>query len=181
MVPSLYTRLMTGIEVRGVTPGEIGRELDRILSTNQENKYTFQVGLQDLDFDIDDDLLKLHGMTLPFPSIEQAEQALQAKVVLLNSFLEYDGTEHQVLVFDPRSIGFSGFMNCVTHSLAVTNQGLFEVGRYPAINISAPSRSWQWFLHRRLAAVDEINELEENQSLTAEQFVENIYQAFTQG
>ena len=120
-------------------------------------------------------------MTLPFQRIEQAEQALQAKVVLPISFLEYDGTEHQVLVFDPRPIGFSGFMNCVTHSLAVTNQGLFEVGRYPAINMSTPNRSWQWFLHRRLATVDELNEIEENQSLTAEQFVGNVYQAFTKG
>ena len=172
---------MKGIEVRGVTPDEIGRELDRILSTNQENKYAFQVGLKDLNFDINDDLLKLHGMTLPFQRIDQAEQALQAKVVLPNSFLEYDGTEHQVLVFDPRPIGFSGFMDCVTHSLSVTNQGLFEVGRYPAINMSAPNRFWQWFLHRRLATVDEINDIEVNQSLTAEQIVENIYQAFIQG
>lgn len=172
---------MTGIEVRGATPGEIGRELDRILTTDQENKYAFQVGLKDLDFDIDDDLLEIHGMTLPFPCIDQAEQALRAKIIAPSQFLEVDGTEHQVLVFDPRPIGFSGFMDCVTHSLAVTNQGLFEVGRYAAINMSAPNRFWQWFLHRRLAAVDEINEIEGYQRLTAEQFVENVYQAFTQG
>ena len=172
---------MTGIEVRGATPEEMGREFDRILTTNQENKYAFQVGLKDLDFDINDDLLKLHGMTLPFQRIDQAEQALLAKVMTPKSFLEYDDTEHQVLVFDPRPIGFSGFMGCVTHSLSVTNQGLFEVGRYPAINMSTPNRSWQWFLHRRLVTVDEIYELEENQSLTAEQFSENIYQEFIHG
>ncbi|MCJ7700632.1 MAG: hypothetical protein MUO62_03535 [Anaerolineales bacterium] len=129
----------------------------------------------------DDELLKLHGVTLPFPSIHQAEQALQAKIITPSQFLEYDDTEHQVLVFDPRPVGFSGFMDCVTHSLSVTNQGPFEVGRYPAVNMPAPNRFWQWFLHRRLATVDEINGLEENQSLTAEQFVENVYQAFTQG
>ena len=172
---------MTGIEVRGATPGDIGRELDQILTIDQENKYAFQVGLKDLDFDIDDDLLEIHGMTLPFPCIDQAEQALRAKIIAPSQFLEVDGTEHQVLVFDPRPIGFSGFMDCVTHSLAVTNQGLFEVGRYAAINMSAPNRFWQWFLHRRLAAVDEINEIEGYQRLTAEQFVENVYQAFTQG
>ena len=172
---------MTGIEVRGATPGEIGRELDQILTTNQENKYAFQMGLKDLDFDIDGALIKLHGISLPFQSIQQAEQALRAKIIAPSQFLEIDGTEHQVLVFDPRPIGFSGFMDCVTHSLAVTNQGLFEVGRYSAINMSTPNRFWQWFLHRRLAPVDEINEIEEDQRLTAEQFVENVYQAFIQG
>jgi hypothetical protein len=172
---------MTGIEVRGATPEEIERDLDRILRTNPENKYAFLVGLKDLDFDINEDLLALHGMILPFQSINQAEQALRVKVITPQSFLEYDGLEHQVLVFDPRPIGFSGFMGCVTHSLSVTNQGLFEVGRYPAINMSTPNRHWQWFLHRRLVTVDEINELEENQSLTAEQFVENIYQDFIHG
>ena len=172
---------MTGIEVRGATPGDIGRELDQILTIDQENKYAFQVGLKDLDFDIDEDLLKIHGMTLPFPCIDQAERALRTKTITPSRFLEIDGTEHQVLVFDPRPIGFSGFMDCVTHSLAVTNQGLFEVGRYAAINMSAPNRFWQWFLHRRLAAVDEINDIEGYHSLTAEQFVEDVYQAFTQG
>ena len=169
------------MKYEAATPGEIGRELDQILTTNQENKYAFQVGLKDLDFDIDDDLLKIHGMTLPFPSIDQAEQALRAKIIAPSQFLEVDGTEHQVLVFDPRPVGYSGFMDCVTHSLAVTNQGLFEVGRYSAINMSTPNRFWQWFLHRRLAAVDEINEIEADQRLTAEQFVENVYQAFIQG
>ena len=178
----LYTPIMTGIiEVRGATPGEMGQDFDHILKTNQENKYAFQVGLKDLDFDIDDDLRKLHGMDLPFQSIDQAEQALRVRVIIPKLLIEYDGTEHKVLVFDSRPIGFSGFMNCVTHSLTITNQGLFEIGRYSAIHVSAPTRNWQWFLHRRLASVDETNEIQVNQRFTTEELIENVYQAFLLG
>ena len=171
---------MTGIELQTVTPEEMGKELEGILKTTQENKYIFQVGLKDLDFDINHDLLRSVGISLPFQNIDQAEKALRTKVITPTVFIEVDSTEHQVAIFDPRPVGFSGFMNCVTHSLALTNQGLFEVGRYSAINMSTPNRFWQWFLHRRLATVDEINDLQESWSLIPEQFMEDVYQAFTQ-
>ena len=35
--------------------------------------------------------------------------------------------------WDPASVGHSGFMDCVTHSIVVTDRGTFEVGWYPAI------------------------------------------------
>ena len=50
-------------------------------------------------------------------------------------FIEYDNTRHQVLTFDPRPMGYSGFMDCVTHSLALRDLGLFEVGHYPAMKL----------------------------------------------
>jgi hypothetical protein len=51
-------------------------------------------------------------------------------------FVEEDDTQHQVLVFDHQTVGYSGFMGCVTHSLALTDQSLFDVGREPVISIS---------------------------------------------
>ena len=170
---------MTGVEWRAVTPEQMITELDSIVKNHQENKYAFQVGLKDLDFEIDEDNLQALGLAIPFHSIDQAEQALRASTITPTLFLEYDDTEHQVLIFDPRPIGFSGFMDCVTHSLALTNIGMFEVGRYPAINMSAQNRYWQWFLHRRLATVDEINEWQVDLGLTSAQFLEHSYAALT--
>jgi hypothetical protein len=71
---------------------------------------------------------------LPFHSISQAEEALCNYVILPAKFFEDDTTEHVVLVFDYRPIGYSGFMDCVTHSLALTDHGLFEVGTYSAVS-----------------------------------------------
>ena len=170
---------MRGIECRAVTPEEISRELEGIVKNQQENKYAFQVGLCDLDFDIDEDNLYALGITLPFQRIDQAEQALRVRVIVPTQFIEYDDTEHQVLVFDPRPVGYSGFMDCVTHSLALTDLGLFEVGRYPALNMSAQNRSWQWFLHRRLATADEINNLQVDRGLTSSEVVKHIHSALT--
>lgn len=72
-------------------------------------------------------------------------------------------------------------MDCVTLSLALTNRGLFEVGRYPAVSLSSQSRYWGWFLHCRLATVEEVTAWQENQGLLSDQFVENVYQALTGG
>lgn len=146
---------MTSSEVRGTTPGAMIRELEDNLRRTQENKYSFQVGLKDLDFDVNPDLLQMLGLALPMKSIGEAEQALRAGGILPKSFIEFDDTPHQVLVFDPRPVGYSGFMDCVTHSLALTDQGLFEVGRYPAVSLGSSSRYWGWFLHRRLASPEE--------------------------
>ena len=71
-------------------------------------------------------------------------------------FLEYDGIEHQVQIFDPHPIGYSGFMDCIIHSLAFTDQGLFVVSRYAAGKVSVPSKVWQWYLQRQLAYGAEI-------------------------
>jgi hypothetical protein len=95
--------------------------------------------------------------------------------------VEEDDTRHQVLVFDHRPVGYSGFMDCVPHSLALTDQGLFEVGRYPAVSLSSQSRYWQWFLPRRLATSEELSDLYENSPLSPEQLLEKVYQAFISG
>ena len=147
---------MRGIEVRNISPSEMIQELGCVVRATKENKYAYQVGLKDVDFDINHNLLEGQGITIPFQSINHAEEALQAGIITPKEFHEYDGTEHQVQVFSPRAVGYSGFMDCVTHSLAITDQGLFDVGRYAAVTVSAPSKVWQWFLHRRLAGGDEI-------------------------
>jgi len=176
----LYNPGMSEIEWRGITPEELIQDIENIVNQHRENKYVFQVGLKDLDFDINEDLLQALDLSLPFQSISQAEQALRSKAITPIVFLEHDDTEHQVLVFDHRPIGYSGFMDCVTHSLALTDQGLFEVGRYPAMNLSSANRLWQWFLHRRLATTAEVTEWQENQKLTPQELIETVYQALTE-
>ena len=171
---------MSSIEIRGVSPEDIRRELEVSIQQNRENKYAFQVGLKDLDFDIDDEQLKANGLSLPFRGIDLAEKALLAKTIKPITFLEHDGTEHKLLAFDSRPVGYSGFMDCVTHSLALTDQGLFEVGRYPAVSLSGQNRYWQWFLHRRLATPEEVAAWQQDQALSSNELLERVYVALTE-
>jgi hypothetical protein len=143
---------MTPIEVRGMSPEEMMSEIKGSLSRYRENKYAFQVGLRDVDFDIDQNALKKNDLVIPFNNISQAEAALKVNAIKPTTFIEYDGTSHQVIRFDPRPIGFSGFMDCVTHSLSLIDYGLFEVGRFPAISLSEQNRYWQWFLQTLFTA-----------------------------
>jgi len=168
---------MSGVEWRGITPEEMIREIENSVRLYRENKYAFQVGLKDLDFDVDEDQLKVLGLSLPFPNIRQAEEALCNRAITPNKFIEDDSTEHTVLAFDHRPVGYSGFMDCVIHSLALTDKGLFEVGRYAAVSLSMPGRYWQWFLHRRWATSEEIARLREERNLNIEQLMETVYQA----
>lgn len=147
---------MTDIEVRAVTPEEMGRELEESLRRRQENKYAFQVKLADVDVDIDAEAAAAQGITFPVHSIEAAEAALQSGILRPTFWVEADGTRHEVLAFDPTPVGYSGFQNCVTHSLAVTSHGLFEVGRFAATSLTNTQKEWQWFLHQRLALPDDI-------------------------
>ncbi len=157
------------------------REIKASLSRSRENKYAFQVGLKDLDFDVNEDKLQTLGMSLPFQGTSQAEQALRNGVILPTKFIEVDNTEHTVLCFDPRPVGYSGFMDCATHSLTLTDLGLFEVGRYPAVNLTAPHRYWQWFLHRQMATPETVTGWREDHHLSSEQFVNVVYQAMITG
>lgn len=177
-ISNLYNSTMSEIECRGITPEEMIRDIENQVKKFRENKYTFQVGLKDLEFDINMEQFEVYGMNLPFKTFHQVEQALCSGLIIPKIFVEEDDTRHQVLVFDHRPVGYSGFMGCVTHSLALTDQGLFEVGRYPAVSLSSQNRYWQWFLHRRLAISDEISEICESQALSAEQVVDKIYQTF---
>jgi hypothetical protein len=170
---------MSSIEVRGISAGEIRRELEATIHQYRENRYAFQVGLKDVDFDINEEQLEIHELSLPFRSIDQAEKALASGVINPTTFLEHDGMEHTLLAFDPRPVGYSGFMDCVTHSLALTDRGLFEVGRYPAINLSDQNRYWQWFLHRRLATSEDVATWQEEKTLSADKLLERVYTALT--
>ena len=168
---------MSGVEWRGVTPEEMIREIEESLKRSRENKYAFQVGLKDLDFDVDEERLPTLGISIPFRDISQAGQALRERIIVPSKFIEMDDTEHVVQFFDPRPVGYSGFMDCVTHSLALTDLGLFEVGRYPAVNLNSQSRYWQWFLHRQLATPETVTGWCEDKELNPEQFVDVVYQA----
>lgn len=166
---------MSKIEVNIVTPEEMIEEFKTQVRHFQENKYAYQNGLKDLDFDIDETKLKNLGVTLPFKTIDQAEEALRSGAIRPTLFIEHDETEHQVMAFDAKPVSYSGFMNCVTHSLAITNLGLFEVGRYPAVNLSSSQRNWSWFLHQRLATFDHVKIWREKEQLSFEDLLDEFY------
>ena len=68
-------------------------------------------------------------------------------------------------------------MDCVTHSIALTDHGLFEVGRYPAMDLAGEHRYWSWFLHRRLASTRDVTAWQEDKGLNSEELIENVFQA----
>lgn len=115
---------MSEIELREIGSEEMIREIEDSIRVIRENKYTFQVGLKDLDFDANQDQLIGFGFSMPFQSIDQAEQVLSRGVIIPTVFVEYDDTRHQVLVFDHRPVGYTGFMGCVTHPFVLTDLGL---------------------------------------------------------
>lgn len=163
-----------------------GVEQNRLIETynnafkSPDRKYDFQVGIKDLDFDVNYLLVKAIGLTIPFMGIAQAEFALTNRALCINAFKELDDTNHSVILFDPRPIGYSGFMNCVRHSLAMTNHGVFEIGRYKGASLSPESSYWQWFIHRRLVSIEEAHSWMGEQAITSNQFMEQIYQALVE-
>ncbi len=169
---------MADLEVQPVTPEEMAKRLADMVERRRENKYAFQVRIKDMDFDVDEDKAALVGVSLPFSGIEQAEEALRAGVIAPASFIEDDDTEHQVALFNPEPVGYSGFMECVTHSLALTNEGLFEVGRFSAVNLTSP-RNWQWFVHRRLATSEQVAVWQTDNDLSAQQVVDLAFETMT--
>ena len=137
------------------SPEEISAFLDSLEAsiqarTDPETKYDFQIGLKDVEFAVDEEKARELGIILPMGSIDEAEHALQARVIAPTKLDEEDDTSHQVLEFDPTPVGYSGFDNCAIHSLAQTDLGLFEVGRYAAVKLATRSKTWQWFIHRKL-------------------------------
>ena len=170
---------MGDIECRAVSGDEMIHEIEQTIQRQKENKYAFQTGLKDVDFDINYALVESLGLSLPLRSLDQAEQALTQGAISPARFFEYDGAEHMVMQFDPNPVGYSGFMDCVTHSLAMTDKGLFEVGRYPAASMSNPGRTWQWFLHRRLATPEEVHSILEEKNWDRTEFMRRVYTALT--
>jgi hypothetical protein len=170
---------MADLEWRTVTADEMIQDLEETVRRLKEDKYAFQVGLNDLGFAIDEPTTHTLGVTFPLRTIAQAEHALQAGAITPTQFLEDDETVHQVVAFSPTPVGFSGYDNCVTHSLALTDQGLFEVGRYPAMNLASHQRAWQWFLHRRLATPEQVATWQEAYHLSPDQLVARVMAAMT--
>jgi hypothetical protein len=168
---------MGSIEVAGITPEDFRREIENLIQQSHQDKYAFQVGLRDLDFDVDGDKLEESGSTLPFRSIGLAETALSSGIIKPSTFIEHDDTIHSLVAFDPRPVGYSGFMDCVTHSLALTDKGLFEVGRYAAMHLASSNRYWGWFLHRRLATPDEVTDWLDSNKFTKKELMDRVYSA----
>jgi len=168
---------MAPIEWQAITPEEMIREIETYVQRSKENKYAFQIGLKDVDFDIDENRLEVLGLSMLFRSIDQAEDAMRNGVIQPGKLIEYDGTIHQILAFDHRPVGYSGFMDCVTHSLTLTDKGLFEVGRYPGVSLNEPGKHWQWFIHRRLATPEELHDWQETHKISAEELLERVYTA----
>jgi len=129
--------------------------------SNPERKYHLQVGLKDVEFDVDQEKAKKLSLSFPVSSIDEAERALLAGVIAPTRFAESgDGTMHEVIEFDPTPVRYSGFANCVTHCLTWTDQGIFELGRYSAMSIADFSKTWQWFVHRRRMTDGQVKELQ---------------------
>ena len=167
------------MEWKRITPEQVIHDIEGSVQQAKENKYAFQTGLKDVDFDMKLEELTQRGFTIPFSTIGQAEQALQGRLIWPTRFIEYDGTDHQVIIFHPQPVGYSGFMGCVTHSLSRTDLGLFEVGRYPGVRTDAPGKYWQWFLHCRLATPEQFTAWQEEEQLDNEHLINSIYRAIT--
>jgi hypothetical protein len=101
---------MSGIEWRGITPEEAIQDIENSVKQYRENKYAFQVGLKDLDFDINQELLEASGLNLPFSTIQNAERALTERGIVPVKLIEFDDIQHEVIEFDPRPVGYSGFL-----------------------------------------------------------------------
>lgn len=125
------------------------KELKAMMEQRKSNKYSIQVGVKDVKFAFDEASASALQPDSQMTPIEKAEYYLREGVLEPLEFVEYDGTVHQVLEWDPRPVGYSGFMDCVTHSVVVTDQGTFEIGRYAAVQLGGFSKAWQWFIHRK--------------------------------
>jgi hypothetical protein len=120
----------------------------------QEERYSFQVKLESVEFAFDEEAALALKLDPEMSAVERAECYLREGVLSPVQFAESDGTRHQVLEWDPAPVAYSGFMGCVTHSIVVTDRGTFEVGRYAAMNVRTFSKVWQWFIHRKIEGTE---------------------------
>ena len=138
------------MRVKVVSSEELVQELEKLVEQQRNDKYSLQVGLRDVEFALDEEKASGLEVAPEMGSIDKAELYLRQGVLTPVKFVENDGTVHQVIKWDPAPVGYSGFMDCVTHSSVVTDQGTFEVGRYPAVQLQDPAKVWQWFIHRKI-------------------------------
>lgn len=66
----LYNPGMSEIEWRTITPEEMIRDIENVVQQHRESKYVFQVGIKDLDFDVNEDRRKAIGIHLPYHSLK---------------------------------------------------------------------------------------------------------------
>lgn len=138
------------MKIKAVTPQELIEALEESVQQRRRDKYSFQVKLSDVEFAFDEEAASTLELDPEMSRIEQAEHYLREGVLRPIRFEEIDGTRHQVLEWDVTPVANSGFMGCATHSIVVTDQGTFEVGRYPAMSLETFSKVWQWFIHRKI-------------------------------
>ena len=120
----------------------------------QEERYSFQVKLENVEFAFEEEAASALELDPEMSAVERGECYLREGVLSPVQFAESDGARHQVLEWDPAPVAYSGFMGCVTHSIVVTDQGTFEVGRYAAMDIQTLSKVWQWFIHRKIEGTE---------------------------
>ena len=142
------------MRVQAVSPEELGDELKRLVEQLRNDKYSLQVGLKNVKFSFEEEKASALEVGPEMSSIDKAELYLREGTLMPVELVEYDGTVHQVLEWDPTTVGYSGFMDCVTHSIVVTDRGTFEVGRYPAMQLQDFTKVWQWFIHRKIEERD---------------------------
>ena len=142
------------MRVQAVSPEEFGEELKRLVEQLRNDKYSLQVGLKNVKFSFEEEKASALEVGPEMSSIDKAELYLREGTLMPVELVEYDGTVHQVLEWDPTAVGYSGFMDCVTHSIVVTDRGTFEVGRYPAMQLQDFTKVWQWFIHRKIEERD---------------------------
>ena len=149
--------------------------------SNPDRKYHLQVALKDVEFSVDQEKAKKLGLSFPVSTIDEAERALQAGVIAPTRFAERgDDTVHQVIEFDPMPVRYSGFAGCVTHCLAWTDQGIFELGHYSAVSVADFSKRWQWFVHRRRMTAGQVEELH-GAGMSPQEILDLIYEEVTGG
>ena len=141
---------MKDIEVKAVTPEEMIADLKAMLRQLEKDKYSLQVAIKTVKFTFDQEQAQVLAISPKLTQIEKAELYLSQGYLRPIEFSEDDGTVHHVVAWNPAVVGYSGFNNCVAHSLVTTNRGVYEVGRYPAVNIANFTKNWQWFIHRRI-------------------------------
>jgi hypothetical protein len=94
--------------------------------SNPDRKYHLQVALKDMEFDVDHEKAERPGLSFPVGSIDEAEHALEAGVIVPTRLAEHgDDSVHEVIEFDPTLVRYSGSAGCVTHCLAWLDQGIF--------------------------------------------------------
>jgi len=130
------------------------RELAALVEQRRRDKYALQVGLARVEFALDEEAASALELGPGMNDIERSERYLRAGVLRPVQLAESDGTRHQVLEWDPAPVAYSGFMGCVIHSMVVTDQGTFEVGRYAGMDIQTLSKVWQWFIHRQIEGTE---------------------------